>query len=77
MVLATELSGLKKEVENNEKIEELFKQKSLELGMEISAAAGMAIRHPNEDVREVKKRADDAMYKCKKLYYQQHDRRNN
>lgn len=61
-----------------EKTEEIFKKESKELGMNISAASGMAIRHADEDVRDAKKRADEAMYACKQLYYQQldNDRRN-
>ena len=61
-----------------EKTEEIFKKESKELGMNISAASGMAIRHVDEYVRDAKKRADEAMYACKQLYYQQldNDRRN-
>lgn len=61
-----------------EKTEEIFKKESKELGMNISAASGMAIRHADEDVRDAKKRADEAMYACKQFYYQQldNDRRN-
>ena len=61
-----------------EKTEEIFKKESKELGMNISAASGMAIRRADEDVRDAKKRVDEAMYACKQLYYQQldNDRRN-
>lgn len=61
-----------------QKTEEILKRKSNELGMEISAASGMAVRYDNEDVQEAKKRADGAMYACKQKYYQQNvnDRRN-
>ena len=61
------------------KTEDIFKKKSNELGMEISAASGIAVRHANEDVRDAQKRADEAMYACKQLYYEQNgnDRRGN
>ena len=54
-------------------------KQSNELGMEISAASGIAVRHANEDVRDAQKRADEAMYACKQLYYEQNgnDRRGN
>lgn len=55
------------------KAEDIFKEKSVELGMTISAAAGMTVRHADEDIREAKNRADEAMYACKQLYYQQNN----
>lgn len=57
--------------------DDIFKRKSSELGLEISAASGMTIRSAGEDIRDARNRADEAMYACKQVYYQQHgnDRR--
>ena len=76
-ILLTEDEENGKEV--MKKTEDIFKKKSNELGMEISAASGIAVRHANEDVRDAQKRADEAMYACKQLYYEQNgnDRRGN
>lgn len=55
----------------------IFKKKSDELGMTVSAASGMAIRAVSEDVKVAMSRADESMYACKQRYYQQtgNDRR--
>lgn len=60
-----------------EKTEEIFRRKTEELGMPVSAASGMTIWQGNEDIQDAKKRVDEAMYASKKQYYQQHgnDRR--
>ena len=55
------------------KADEIFEEKSHELQMTISAASGITIRHANEDVRDAKKRVDEAMYACKRQYYQRTD----
>lgn len=58
--------------------DKIFKTRSEELGMTISAASGVAMRYDNEDIRDAQRRADETMYECKQRYYQQtgHDRRN-
>lgn len=55
----------------------IFKGKTDELGMKISAASGMAVRLAGENVLDVMRRADEMMYECKQLYYKQtgNDRR--
>lgn len=74
-VLRTESEECGKEI--LKRTEELFKKKTNELGIDVSAASGMTIRHADEDIRDAKNRVDKAMYDCKKQYYQQHgnDRR--
>lgn len=59
------------------KADDIFKEKSDELGIPVSAASGVAVRSANEDIRDAKKRVDEAMYACKQRYYQQtgNDRR--
>lgn len=60
------------------KTEDVFAKMTEELGMTISAASGLTIRMPDEDIKDAKKRVDEAMYICKQRYYQQvgNDRRN-
>lgn len=59
------------------KANEIFKEKSEQLKMTVSAASGTAVCHANESVQDVKKSADEAMYACKQQYYKQagNDRR--
>lgn len=56
-------------------VEAVLCQKSSELGMEISAASGMAVRQAKENIRDAMNRADEAMYLSKQQYYKTHDRR--
>lgn len=49
----------------------MFSQKTEELGFEVSASHGIAIREDRENAKDLIKRADKKMYDCKKAYYRQ------
>lgn len=48
-----------------------FSKKSEELGINVSAAYGIASRDKGEDIKDLMMRADKKMYECKQAYYQQ------
>lgn len=48
-----------------------FEKKTKEIGINVSAAYGIAIREENEDKKDLMARADRKMYDCKQAYYQQ------
>lgn len=48
-----------------------FKKKTEELGINVSASYGYAMREQNENPKSVIERADKKMYECKQAYYQQ------
>lgn len=47
-----------------------FEEKSKEIGVNVSAAYGVAVRVENEAAKDLIARADKQMYTCKQAYYQ-------
>lgn len=52
-----------------EKAITFFGKKAEELGINVSASYGIALRNDNEDVENAMERVDEKMYACKQLYY--------
>lgn len=48
-----------------------FEEKTKEIGINVSAAYGVAVREENEEAKALIARADRKMYDCKQAYYQQ------